>query len=71
MPVSVGVDSLDNLRTSIYKMRRGLDSELDPQQFFTNEKQQGRFFDPLNVPIYETITSFYVSYVLPSQSCTG
>ncbi|ECC3269521.1 conjugal transfer protein TraF [Enterobacter hormaechei] len=47
MPVSVGVDSLDNLRTSIYNMTRVLNGELDPRQFFTNEKQQGGFFDPL------------------------
>lgn len=47
MPVSVGVDSLDNLRTSIYNMTRVLSGELDPRQFFTNEKQQGGFFDPL------------------------
>ncbi|NQF23431.1 hypothetical protein FCI58_31285, partial [Enterobacter hormaechei] len=47
LPVSVGVDSLDNLRTSIYNMTRVLNGELDPRQFFTNEKQQGGFFDPL------------------------
>lgn len=47
MPISVGVDSLDNMRTSIYNMTRVLSGELDPRQFFTNEKQQGGFFDPL------------------------
>lgn len=47
MPISVGVDSLDNMRTSIYNMTRVLNGELDPRQFFTNEKQQGGFFDPL------------------------
>lgn len=47
MPVSVGVDSLDNLRTSIYNMTRVLNGEIDPRQFFTNEQQQGGFFDPL------------------------
>jgi len=47
MPVSVGVDSLDNLRTSVYNMVRVLNGELDPRQFFTTEKQQGGFFDPL------------------------
>lgn len=47
MPVSVGVDSLDNLRTSIYNMTRVLNGDTDPRQFFTNEQQQGGFFDPL------------------------
>lgn len=47
MPVSVGVDSLDNLRTSVYNMTRVLNGEIDPRQFFTNEKQEGGFFDPL------------------------
>lgn len=47
MPVSVGVDSLDNLRTSIYNMTRVLNGDIDPRQFFTNEQQQGGFFDPL------------------------
>lgn len=47
MPVSVGVDSLSNLRTSIYNMTRVLNGELDPRQFFTQENQQGGFFDPL------------------------
>ncbi|MCX8966607.1 conjugal transfer protein TraF [Erwinia psidii] len=47
MPVSVGVDSLDNLRTSVYNMTRLLNGETDPRQFFTSEKQQGGFFDPL------------------------
>lgn len=47
MPVSVGVDSLDSLRTSIYNMTRVLNGESDPRQFFTSEKQQGGFFDPL------------------------
>ncbi|WP_213731135.1 conjugal transfer protein TraF, partial [Citrobacter freundii] len=36
MPVSVGVDSLDNLRTSVYNMTRVLNGEIDPRQFFTN-----------------------------------
>lgn len=56
MPVSVGVDSLDSLRTSIYNMTRVLNGESDPRQFFTNEKQQGGFFDPLkrlNTPSQE------------------
>lgn len=47
MPVSVGVDSLDNLKTSIYNMTRVLSGNLDPRQFFTNEQQQDGFFDPL------------------------
>jgi len=47
MPVSVGVDSLDNLRTSVYNMTRLLNGETDPRQFFTSEQQQGGFFDPL------------------------
>ncbi len=47
MPVSVGVDSLDNLRTSVYNMTRLLNGETDPRQFVTSEQQQGGFFDPL------------------------
>lgn len=47
MPVSVGVDSLDSLRTSIYNMTRVLNGDTDPRQFFTSEQQQGGFFDPL------------------------
>lgn len=47
MPVSVGVDSLDNLRSSVYNMTRVLNGESDPRQFFTSEQQQGGFFDPL------------------------
>ncbi|WP_418382040.1 transposase [Yersinia enterocolitica] len=47
MPVSVGVDSLSNLRSNIYRITRLFGGEIKPQQFYTNEQQQGGFFDPL------------------------
>lgn len=48
-PVSVGVDSLSNLKSNLYRMVRQLNGEAVPQQFFMDESQANGFFDPMAV----------------------
>ncbi|WP_233981872.1 conjugal transfer protein TraF [Pectobacterium versatile] len=47
MPVSVGVDSLSNLKSNVYRVTRLFNGEIDARQFYTNAAQSGGFFDPI------------------------
>lgn len=47
MPVSVGIDSLSNLKGNLYRLIRQLNGEAAPQQFYMDESQTNGFFDPL------------------------
>lgn len=47
MPVSVGIDSLSNLKGNLYRLIRQLNGEAAPQQFYMDESQANGFFDPL------------------------
>lgn len=46
-PVSVGVDSLSNLKANLYRMVRQLNGQAAPQQFYMDESQANGFFDPM------------------------
>ncbi|WP_084478642.1 conjugal transfer protein TraF [Dickeya sp. NCPPB 3274] len=50
MPVSVGVDSLSNLKSNVYRVTRLFNGEIDARQFYTNAAQSGGFFDPIRSP---------------------
>lgn len=47
MPVSVGIDSLSNMKGNLYRLIRQLNGEAAPQQFYMDESQTNGFFDPL------------------------
>jgi len=47
MPVSVGIDSLSNLKGNLYRLIRQLNGEASPQQFYMDESQKNGFFDPM------------------------
>lgn len=48
-PVSVGVDSLSNMKSNLYRMVRQLNGQAAPQQFYMDESQANGFFDPMAV----------------------
>ncbi len=46
MPVAVGVDTLPRLEESVYRSVRAINGETTPEQFTTNEDQDGGVLDP-------------------------
>ncbi|WP_257291429.1 conjugal transfer protein TraF [Endozoicomonas sp. ONNA1] len=46
MPITVGVESLSVVEQNTYRAIRLLRGEIKPEQFFTNESQEGGYFDP-------------------------
>ena len=46
MPITVGVESLSVIEQNTYRAIRLMRKEISPEQFFTNENQDGGFFDP-------------------------
>jgi len=46
LPVSVGAEPLPDIENGIYRAVRYLNGDINPQQYITNEDDQGGFFDP-------------------------
>lgn len=49
-PISVGADSLPNITSNAYQQIRILQGEINEQQAYTTESDDGQFFDPLAAP---------------------
>ncbi|EJL6420422.1 TPA: conjugal transfer protein TraF [Vibrio cholerae] len=46
LPVAIGTDSLSNLKSNIVRAVRILEGVNSPTQWYMNESQRGKFFDP-------------------------
>jgi conjugal transfer pilus assembly protein TraF len=50
MPVSVGVESLPDIQSGVYRAIRMLRGEISPRQYLLEPDEEGGFFDPTAVP---------------------
>lgn len=50
MPVSVGVESLPDIQSGVYRAVRMLTGQISPTQYLLDEGNEGGFFDPAAVP---------------------
>ena len=46
MPVSVGVESLDDIENGVERAVRMMKGDISPEQYILNDYEQGGFFDP-------------------------
>ncbi len=50
MPVSVGVESLPDIQSGVYRAIRMLTGQISPSQYLLDESNEGGFFDPSALP---------------------